>query len=265
MLKYCPEIAIISKKYSLKLNLSNRVNNNICLLKSISNFEYYLEDHNSCIIIYEITKESIDLLPEIIKIINIQEKKIIKLIVLGEYNESEFYKQLGSCLIDSPVSLHFSNLNTLVKSIEIESEQLYQNELAQVMQHDKDFVNFITIKNEGRKMILLENSIKYITKSGKTLANIHLTDGTILKSSSCLKDIVTLSSPFLFQCHKSYLVNIKFIKMISPDQWEGYEIILEDDTHLPLSKSFYQQFKLASNLLKASLTRFQIPFRDAIR
>ncbi|MGQ8871294.1 LytR/AlgR family response regulator transcription factor [Paenibacillus sp. TSA_86.1] len=165
--------------------------------------------------------------------------------------------------MDSPVSLHFSSLNTLVKSIEIESKQLYENELAQVMEHDKDFVNFITIKNEGKKMILLENTIKYIVKSGKTLANLHLTNNTILTSSSSLKDIVNLSSPFLFQCHKSYLVNIKFIKTISSNQWDGYEIILEDDTHLPLSKSFFQQFKLASNLLKSSLIRFQVPLHNA--
>lgn len=164
---------------------------------------------------------------------------------------SIFRKVILFSNIDS-VFLHFSTLDTILSSIYKASSQIFEHQLAQITQKEITNYNYITLKHKNKTLKILENLIQSVEKTSKNTIEVSLINNKNIESTSNLKDILNQSTPSLFQSHKSFLVNARYINIISPSEWNNYFITLENGDTIPLSKGFYPHFIVANDSLKHS-------------
>jgi two-component system, LytTR family, response regulator len=89
------------------------------------------------------------------------------------------------------------------------------------------------------------NSIIYC-KADQNYTTVFINDGIVLMISKPLSFVEELLPDNLFyRVHKSYLVNLNFVKTYS--RADGYHIILEDETKLPVATRRNDEFVLILN------------------
>ncbi len=252
MLPYFPDVAVYSSNYSLKIKLSAHLKNNrVYNLKNPKEFLDFARKNDGFIFVWELSKSTLCHLRILLAKLCEQENNIEILCLCGDEDCGEFMKKMISYANEKPLRLHFSGYNTLLSSIKLASSRLLESKLAAIAENE-DRLNYITLKHDNKKLILVENLIKCLEKTGKNVIQVTLSDNEKIDSTSNLKDIASQSTPCLFQCHKSFLVNIKYIQAISPNEWNHYDITLDGELTIPLSKGFFPHFTVAKNLLKSS-------------
>lgn len=107
----------------------------------------------------------------------------------------------------------------------------------------------LALEHHHPKKILLQRGSKLVSllledihclESRNHGVIVHTTTGEQIFSMS-LGEIAKRMPPDAFaHCHKSYLVNLDWVKEIGRT-----EVILRDDEHLPVSRTFYQSFQSA--------------------
>lgn len=87
----------------------------------------------------------------------------------------------------------------------------------------------------GKNVLLTPMQIKYL-RSSANYTEYFLTDSTVVRIRQKLDDGVTALSENLFaRIHKSYAVNMKYIKTID---YSSYGLLLDDDTFLNISRKY---------------------------
>ena len=107
--------------------------------------------------------------------------------------------------------------------------------------------DYITICNDDRFYPIKFDSIKYAYADEKK-TYIITTEGTY-QYKKTLSRLEELLPEFFFRTHKSYLVNIKYIRKI--DAWfnGAYKLTISDDEKtVPLSRSCASDFKKIMNM-----------------
>ncbi|SCW78814.1 two component transcriptional regulator, LytTR family [Paenibacillus tianmuensis] len=106
-------------------------------------------------------------------------------------------------------------------------------------------VRWINCRYKYRDQQIPEHLIVHIKKEDKYLSHIHLADGGIVKTSTTLKEIEKQCSNNVFRSHKSYLVNIKYIRAVYANIHTpgSYDITLSNSMDvLPLSSKYYPDY-----------------------
>lgn len=93
---------------------------------------------------------------------------------------------------------------------------------------------------KARLLLLIRSADNYIEifwKDGDQI-NSRLVRSTLLKAQDLLSDY-----PYVFKCHRSYIVNINHIDRVEGNS-QGYKIFIENiDFEIPVSKSAVDQLK----------------------
>lgn len=97
---------------------------------------------------------------------------------------------------------------------------------------------YLAIKKRQKLALVEVETISYIKGSGNH-SMLFLKNGENHLHDKSLRELAKLLPPYFERLHKSYIVNIKMIKAITTQ----YEIILNNQLHLPISRSRYKQIK----------------------
>jgi two-component system LytT family response regulator len=116
------------------------------------------------------------------------------------------------------------------------------NGLARNMLQGEQF-NFITLPFQQRFHAVAHNEILYL-EADDNYTNIVLRDGKRILASRTLKDFEDSLEPNkrFFRIHKSYIVNLSYIRSFSKGEQANVE--LENHVSLPLSRRRQMQFNL---------------------
>lgn len=101
----------------------------------------------------------------------------------------------------------------------------------------------LIITSKSSTIVIPHHSILYIESQGHELL-IHKTDHTKLKTVRCdLKQItLMLSSEMFVQCHRSYIVNLEYVRMFTSS-----EIFLANGCTIPIGKKYKALFSSSFN------------------
>ena len=135
-----------------------------------------------------------------------------------------------------------------------EAQKVYNeslNNLTQQMQNGLQQITKITVVEKlGFRIVELKSVMYFEADSNYTI--IHLSDLDKVVSSKSLGEYEKiLDSSIFFRIHKSTIINLDFLKGFS--SYQGYFVILEDNTKLPISRRRYIEFKNAVGSLSKSI------------
>ena len=125
-----------------------------------------------------------------------------------------------------------------------EAQKIYNeslNNLTQQMQSDNQQITKITVAEKlGFRIVELESILFFEADSNYTI--IHLSGLDKIVSSKSLGEYEKILDPTIFfRIHKSTIINLNFLKGFS--NYQGYFVILNDGTKLPISRRRFNEFK----------------------
>lgn len=109
-------------------------------------------------------------------------------------------------------------------------------------QETADYLERIVIKDGTRIHIIPVDTISFI-EAQDDYVMIHSTEGSLLKQKTMKYFEEHLSPDDFLRIHRSYIVSIPRIKKIELVEKESYQLLLDDGTRLPVSKSGYDKLK----------------------
>jgi len=125
-----------------------------------------------------------------------------------------------------------------------EAQKIYNeslNNLTQQMQSGNTQITKITIAEKLGFRIVELNSIRFF-EADSNYTIIHLSGLDKIVSSKSLGEYEKiLDTSLFFRIHKSTIINLNFLKGFS--NYQGYFVILDDDTKLPISRRRFNEFK----------------------
>ncbi|GAB6988320.1 LytTR family DNA-binding domain-containing protein [Paenibacillus pini] len=252
MLSFYPDIAIYTTKYSLIADLLPHFRNNrVFNLKNIKQLQEAASKNNGLVLILELTNNIVCQLQAIFSQLSKKESDTHLIFLCNNQIDAELLKKTIFHANTNPFFIHFSKYETLLTSIQLATKRIIEKYLAKIAEKELTTMNYLTLKYNNKNLIIIENLIKCVEKVSKNSVDITLSNNNKIQSTSNLKEIVNQSSPLLFQSHKSFLVNIKYIKSISPSECNTHLITLENELNIPLSKGFFPHFTVARNILKS--------------
>lgn len=134
------------------------------------------------------------------------------------------------------------NENRFKKAINKAKEQIHAKKLLDA--EIQESIHWVVLKQNYRDVTVAENQIVFVEKDRlhRNKYNVHLKDGTIVETSTQLKEIKEMCSDNLVYSHRSYLVNVLYITAIQPDGHitKSYNISLSHTSNkIPLTKKNY--------------------------
>lgn len=110
-------------------------------------------------------------------------------------------------------------------------------------------VKSVTLQKDGKHYPVKSDDIKYIYFENR-LSKV-VTNDKVFEVNKGLSDMAKhLKNPDIIRCHKSYLVNIKYITEILPWFNQTYMLKIEgEDLELPVSRNKIKEFKKKMNIL----------------
>lgn len=154
-------------------------------------------------------------------------------------------------------SIDYINLpipyDRFAKAVAKAKHRIEQHKTLSLLQQDAQ--NYIQVKHKYRTVNVAEKSIVFVEKVDKRRFEIHLTDGTIMETSTNLERIQDRCSEWIMTPHRSYLANIKHIETVIPDPIiQGNYLIVYPhiNQNIPLTRRNYDHFLRLVHKLKIS-------------
>ncbi|MCR8842218.1 LytTR family transcriptional regulator [Paenibacillus sp. SC116] len=216
-------------------------------IQTMEKFRGEIKKQKTSIAILEVTEKTAQLFERLLKIKN--EVSNVKFIYFVNLKDTETLLNLLS-LNPSSILPCCLDENLLRSNVTKVMQYIYEQGLAFITKNNLKKYNFIQLTVKNKQKEIIEDLIMYIEKKGKYNVEIHLNNGGVITSTTNLKDISTQSTPYLFQSHKSFLVNIKYTHSVSPNSFNNYDLTLSNQTMIPLSKNYYPIYNVAKTLLK---------------
>lgn len=174
---------------------------------------------------------------------NIEEYKIIFLdIEIGSCNGitiAEKVREITKNAVIFFVTSYTSYITDALRSgpfqyiVKPVNDVVLQKELIRAMDIIKKQISKIEVSRYGEKKLIEIKDIMYIEYTYR-LVSIYLADGSNIECSNKFKTFVDKLDKFDFvQCHKSYMVNLRYIESI-----KGSEIKLNNNSVIPSSRKF---------------------------
>ncbi|MBD8500056.1 LytTR family DNA-binding domain-containing protein [Paenibacillus arenosi] len=223
----------------------------VTAIQTIEKFRGEIKKQKNSIAILEVTEKTAQLLERLLTIKN--EVSNVKFIYFVNLKDIEALLSLLS-LNPSSILPCCLDENVLRSNVTKVMQYIYEQGLACVTKKNLKKYNFIQLTVKNKQTEIIEDLIMFIEKKGKYNVEIYLSNGGVITSTTNLKDISTQSTPYLFQSHKSFLVNIKYTHSVIPNSFNNYDLTLSNQTIIPLSKSYYPIYNVAKTLLKADNT-----------
>ena len=103
--------------------------------------------------------------------------------------------------------------------------------------------------NKGEEILILKEDVLFI-KASENYVDIFHTKNNTIQQTTFRNTLTAIKSqaPFLYQCHRSYLVNIAKIKVVKGNSQNAKIEFHHDDLDIPLSKSHYKTIKSALSI-----------------
>jgi two-component system LytT family response regulator len=113
-----------------------------------------------------------------------------------------------------------------------------------ILQNDLkvEFLERVVIKDGPKISVVQVDDIKYLEAQDDYIM-IHSGEGKFLKQKTMKYFEEHLNPADFVRIHRSYIASVKRIKKIELLEKESYQIILEDKSTLPVSKSGYDKIK----------------------
>lgn len=125
------------------------------------------------------------------------------------------------------------------------------NNLTQQIQSGSKLVEKITVVEKFGFRIVEVNTIRYL-EADSNYTILYLKNFDKIVSSKYLGEFEKVLDPkVFFRIHKSHIVNLNFLKGFS--SFQGYFVLLDDDTKLSISRRRFIEFRDAVNNLSKSL------------
>ncbi len=103
--------------------------------------------------------------------------------------------------------------------------------------------------NKGEKILIQKKAVLFIKSSENYVEIFYKKDNTLEHETfRNTLTVINKQAPFLYQCHRSYLVNISEIKIIIGNSQNAKIKFRHGDLDIPLSKSYYKTIKSALNV-----------------
>jgi DNA-binding LytR/AlgR family response regulator len=106
---------------------------------------------------------------------------------------------------------------------------------------EKEYAKTISVKNGGRSVVVIVETIKWISSDGPYLF-LHTSDSKHILSGS-LKNIITILPENFKRIHRSTIVNINMIKELRSRMNGDYDVNMNDGTILRLSRNYTKPLK----------------------
>lgn len=97
---------------------------------------------------------------------------------------------------------------------------------------------YLAVRKNSQLQLVDIELVNYIKGAGN-YTELHLMDHTVELHDKSLRHIQQLLPMHFERIHKSYIVNLKMVQSISAQ----YEIFLQNDTCIPISRSLYKALK----------------------
>ncbi len=135
-----------------------------------------------------------------------------------------------------------------------EAQKVYKeslNNLTQQIQNGTQQITKITVIEKFGFRIIELSSVRFL-EADSSYTIIHLSGLNKIVSSNPLGEYDKILDPSMFfRIHKSTIVNLNFLKGFS--SYQGYFVILDDDTKLPISRRRYFEFRDALGVVSKSV------------
>lgn len=129
----------------------------------------------------------------------------------------------------------------LNKIIDSNSSEFNSKELARKFVSDDEIINRIVVKNNNNILIIPVDQIYYL-EAQDDYVKIVTKERASLKQSTMKFFEEHLPDSFI-RIHRSYLVNINFIKQIDLLAKDSHAVLLKDGNQLPVSKTGYMRLR----------------------
>jgi two-component system LytT family response regulator len=106
----------------------------------------------------------------------------------------------------------------------------------------KEFLERIVIKNGPKISIIPVQDVNYL-EAQDDYVMIYSSEGKFLKQKTMIFFDEHLDPKDFIRVHRSYIVAVKGIKKIELLEKESYQVILQDKTAIPVSKTGYEKLK----------------------
>ena len=103
--------------------------------------------------------------------------------------------------------------------------------------------------NKGEKIIIQKQEVLFV-RASENYVEIYYTNNNSTGHETFRNTLTAIKkqAPFLYQCHRSYLVNASAIKAINGNSQNAKIKLHHYVSDIPLSKSYYKTLKLALNI-----------------
>ena len=131
-------------------------------------------------------------------------------------------------------------LNRYEKKMKTNTQQMRIETLIANLQDGVDIHQKVALPTMDGYQLIRLNDIIYCESDINYTKIFTKTSGTILVSKTLKMVEELLSSPYFFRVHKSYLVNLNYIRSYSKSK--GYVVVLENGTEIPVAVRKHEEF-----------------------
>lgn len=110
----------------------------------------------------------------------------------------------------------------------------------------KEFLNRIVVKSNHKIHIIPTDRIRYI-EAQDDYVMIYSELGKYLKQKTLKSLVNQLDKNQFIRIHRSYILNLSFLKQLELSGKNSYKVIMKDNTKLPISKNGYAKLKVVLN------------------
>jgi two-component system, LytTR family, response regulator len=137
---------------------------------------------------------------------------------------------------DEAIQKAFVRLRSKIPQIGLIKKLIEQND------EKKEFLERIVIKNGPKISIIPVQDVNYL-EAQDDYVMIYSSEGKFLKQKTMKFFYEHLDPKDFIRVHRSYIVAVKGIKKIELLEKESYQVILQDKTAVPVSKTGYEKLK----------------------
>ena len=103
--------------------------------------------------------------------------------------------------------------------------------------------------NKGEKLVIQKQELLFV-RASENYVEIYYTNNDSILHETFRNTLTAIKkqAPFLYQCHRSYLVNTSAIKAINGNSQNAKIKLHHYESDIPLSKSYYKTLKSALNV-----------------
>jgi len=127
----------------------------------------------------------------------------------------------------------------------LKNKQKFNENVEKLVRHNDtqtETLNRIVVKKNQKINIIPVENVNYL-EAQDDYVMIHTLDEKFLKQKTMKYFETHLPIDSFVRIHRSYILNINFMKQIELYEKESHKVILKNDTRLPVSKSGYTKLK----------------------